>query len=88
MKDAPSTGTGGALSAGDEEAIFKHYDLAGAANKAAAIAQGVIGRRPPFARRGGLVIRRGVRHHSLRPECLPSRVSLPSKAHARRDGDN
>ena len=38
MNDAPSTGTGGPLPAGDEEAIFKHYDLAGAANKAAAIA--------------------------------------------------
>ena len=28
VKDAPSTGTGGALPAGDEEAIFKHCDLA------------------------------------------------------------
>jgi hypothetical protein len=27
VKDAPSVGTGGALPAGDEEAIFKHYDL-------------------------------------------------------------
>jgi hypothetical protein len=25
VKDAPSTGTGGELPAGDEEAIFKHY---------------------------------------------------------------
>ena len=88
VKDAPSTGTDGALPAGDEEAIFKHYDLAGAANKATAIAQRVIGHRPPRARRGGLVIRRGVRHHSLRPECLPARVSPPSQAHTRRDGNN
>ena len=88
MKNAPSTGASGELPAGDEEAIFKHYDLAGAANKATAIAQGVIGHRPPRARRGGLVIRRGVRHHSLRPECLPARVSPPSQAHARRDGNN
>ena len=38
MNDATWTGTGGELPAGDEEAIFKHYDLAGAANKATAIA--------------------------------------------------
>ena len=37
VKDAPSTGTGGELPASDEEAIFWHYNLAGAANKAAAI---------------------------------------------------
>jgi hypothetical protein len=28
VKDAPSTGTGGELPAGYEEAIFKHYGLA------------------------------------------------------------
>ena len=28
VKDAPLTGTSGALPAGDEEAIFKHCDLA------------------------------------------------------------
>jgi hypothetical protein len=28
VKDAPSIGTDGELAAGDEEAIFKHYDLA------------------------------------------------------------
>jgi len=43
--------------------------------------------RPPSLRRGFLS-RRGVCHHSLRPECLPSRVSLPGQAHTRRDGNN
>ena len=51
VKDAPSTGTGGELPASDEEAIFWHYNLAGAANKAAAIAQAIMatGRCSPGA---------------------------------------
>ena len=51
MKDAPSTGTDGELPTGYEDAIFWHYNLAGAANKAAAIAQAIMatGRCSPGA---------------------------------------